>query len=338
MSRISIVVLQPLQTRQRFLPEAELSRLNGLAQLVHNPHEAALLSAQERRELLATAQVVVTGWGGSGLEEADYACAPHLKLVGLIGSSIKNLSPQAAWQRGVTVTNTARAIGKSVAEFSVGLMLNWLHGFGAYDQALKSGSAWPQAQARHLQQDLSDMVVGLIGCGAVGAEVARLLKAFGAQVVVYDPFANPTVLAESGLEATKDLADLLRRCDILSLHAGLTPATHHLIGAAELATLRPGTLLVNTSRGGLVDPAALKQALQEGHIAAALDVFDPEPLDPADALRSLENVLLTPHVAGFHNRSVYRRCARMLVDDILLFLAGQPPRNTVTPQMFQLMT
>ncbi|MHB1155451.1 MAG: hydroxyacid dehydrogenase [Phycisphaerales bacterium] len=338
MKPFRIAVLQSGSARQTYLPGAVLDDLLAVAEVSSNAHGDRELTVEERHELIRSADVIITGWGGSRLEEADYQVADRLKMVALIGSSIKGLCPEAAWERGVTITHTARAIGQSVAEFTVGAMLCWAHQYLTFDHALKSGEDWSSAKTRHVQQDLADLTVGLVGCGAVGAEVARILKTLAARVVIYDPFASPAYLAEHQLESTDDLPALIRCSDILSLHAGYTDATHHLIGAQELATMRPGSLLVNTSRGGLVDEHALVDALQAGRIWAALDVFEDEPLPPDHPLRRSPRVMLSPHIAGFSNRSVYRRCAVTLVEDVLRFLQGRQPLNTVTPVMFARMT
>lgn len=338
MKRFRVVVLQPENARKTYLPDSVLDDLLAVADISLNPHPERDLTTEERHELIHAADVIITGWGGSRLEEPDYHVADQLKMVALIGSSIKCLCPESAWERGITITHTARAIGQSVAEFTVGTMLCWAHQYITFDHALKSGEDWSCAKTRHLQRDLADLTVGLVGCGAVGAEVARILKPLAARVVIHDPFISPAYLAEHQLESTDDLPALIRSSDILSLHTGHTDATHHLIGAEELAAMRPGSLLVNTSRGGLVDEQALVDALQAGRIWAALDVFEDEPLPPDHPLRRSPQVMLSPHIAGFSNRSVYRRCAVTLVEDVLRFLQGRPPLNTVTPVMFARMT
>jgi phosphoglycerate dehydrogenase-like enzyme len=305
---------------------------------VHNALEDAPLHGNQRQEFLHNSDVIVTGWGADGLSEGDYAAAPNLKMIALVGSSIKGLCPEFAWERGICITNTARAIGKSVAEYTVGAILSWLHRYGDYDLALKNHADWNASKQLFVQQDMCDLTVGLIGYGAVGGQVAALLTSLGTDVAVYDPFVAREHLLEQKLRPVASLEELLRGSDVISLHAGLNDSTRGMIGQAQLALMKQDALLVNTSRGPLIDERALVEALNAKRIHAVLDVFCEEPLPPHHPLRQAPNISLSPHVAGFSNRSVYRRCCDTVVDDILRFLNGKTAQNVVTPKMYRLMT
>jgi phosphoglycerate dehydrogenase-like enzyme len=266
-----------------------------------------------------------------------YASAAKLKQVCLVGSSIKPISPEAAWERGVTITNTSPAIGKSVAEFVLGEMLRWLHPYERYDELLKSGVPWQQARESFIQRDLCDVTVGLVGCGATVRFLAPALLALKTRVLVYDPFVDRSAV-EPGLVFVDDLISLMAGSDIVSLHAGMTPETRHLIGHTELAAMRDGALLINAARGGLIEEDALVEHLSAKRIHAALDVFDPEPLTVDHRLRSLPNVTLTPHVAGTFNITLYKRCCEIIESNIDAMAEGGPLTNIVTPEMFARMT
>jgi D-3-phosphoglycerate dehydrogenase len=181
--------------------------------------------------------------------------------------------------------------------------------------------------------ELRETVVGLIGLGEIGARVATLLRAFGATVLAYDPYADPSRSAGLGVEMVS-LPALLGRAAIISLHARLTEETRHLIGADELRSMRDGTYLVNTARGELVDEAALADALDAGRLSgAALDVFYPEPPAVGSRLRSRSNVVLSSHLAG-SSRQVALGAATRIATVVAGFLATGRLEHCANPEVF----
>ena len=181
------------------------------------------------------------------------------------------------------------------------------------------------------------MTVGLVGCGATVRYLAPVLLALGTRTLVYDPFVDRSSFPP-GLEYVDDLITLMAGSDIVSLHAGMTPQTRHMIGHTELAAMRDGALLINAARGGLIDEDALVEHLTAKRIHAALDVFDPEPLPVDHRLRLTPNTTLTPHIAGTFNSTLYKRCCRIIESNIDAMAKGEPLTNVVTPEMFSRMT
>lgn len=338
MTRLQIVATQCGQGRTRYSYDRLLfDRLARKHRLWINPKDGFDLTADDLKDAIADADVLIAGWGSGPVSGEVYAHARHLRQVCLVGSSIKPISPQAVWERGVTITNTSPAIGQSVAEFVLGEMLRWLHPYDLYDRSMKAGTPWQQARQAIIQRDLAGLTVGLVGCGATVRYLAPALLALGTRTLVYDPFVDRSGTTP-GLVFVDDLISLMAESDIVSLHAGMTPETRHLIGHTELAAMRDGALLVNAARGGLIDEDALVEHLQAKRIHASLDVFDPEPLTVDHRVRSLPNTTLTPHVAGTFNITLYDRCCRIIESNVDALAEGRPLTNIVTPEMFARMT
>lgn len=338
MAKLRIVATQCGQGRVKYSYNRLLfDRLARKHQLWINPKDGFDLTADDLKDEIAEADILIAGWGSGLVPGEVYASANKLKQVCLIGSSIKPISPAEAWQQGVTITNTSPAIGQSVAEFVLGQMLRWLHPYDMYDRSMKAGTPWQTAREARIQRDLADITVGLVGCGVTVRYLAPVLAALGTKTLVYDPFVDRSKV-HPGLEFVDDLVSLMTQSDIVSLHAGMTEDTRHMIGHAELAAMRDGALLINAARGGLIDHDALVEQLSAKRIHAALDVFDPEPLTVDDRLRSMPNITLTPHVAGTFNITLYERCCRIIESNVDAMAAGKPLTNIVTPEMFARMT
>ncbi len=246
--------------------------------------------------------------------------APRLTLVARAGVGVDNVDLAAAAARSIRVVNAPSAATSSVAELSIAFYLLLVRGLLPAIVATKGGR-WDRSAHG---QELAGKTVGFVGYGRIGREVARRLEPFGAVTIAYDPF-----VAESGdrTEMVPWLA-LLRRADIVSLHAALTPENRHLLDARAFASLRPGAFLVNVARGPLVDEAALLSALKSGRLAgAALDVFEVEP--PMDReLLELPNVIATPHI-GAMTVEGQARAGAWIVDEVLRAVRGEPLRSLV---------
>ncbi len=222
---------------------------------------------------------------------------PHLERLGgcralvRYGVGLDNVDLAAAADLGIAVGNVPEYGHEEISNHAIALLLALSRKLFAFDAAVRRGGTGipaPQSVAR-----LSQRTLGLVGYGRIGRRVAEKARAFGLEVVAYDPYASTAESVE-----LLGLDELLRRADILSLHVPLTPETRHMIGARELALREPGSLVINIGRGGLVDEDALVAALHSGHIAgAALDVTEIEPLPLDSPLLDAPNVILTPHVA-----------------------------------------
>jgi D-3-phosphoglycerate dehydrogenase len=222
------------------------------------------------------------------------AACPSLKVVSKHGVGVSNIDVQACTARDIPVFVTPGANAQSVAEMTLGLLLAAARGIAHMDGEIRA-QRWTRLQNG---MELKGRTLGLVGFGQVGRLVARFCQVLGMQVLAYDPYADAGVEKE-GVERVSDLNALLDRSNILSLHIPLTPATRRLIGAAQLARLPEGSILVNTARGEVVDECALVDALASGRLAAAgLDTTVDEPLALDSPLRRMHNVVLTPHVGG----------------------------------------
>ena len=222
------------------------------------------------------------------------ARAPRLRLIQKIGVGVNTIDLAAAKPRGIAVCNMPGTNSRAVAEAALLLMLAGLRRLSALDRASREGRGW--ALGGGLQERVGEIcgrTVGLLGAGMVPALLVPMLGALGARVLYSSRRDHP----ELGIER-REFGDLLAEVDILSLHLPLLPETNRLIDRAAFARMKPGTILVNTARGGLVDEAALVEALKSGHVAAAgLDVFAVEPLSAQSPLLALDSVVLMPHVA-----------------------------------------
>ncbi|MGK9168913.1 hydroxyacid dehydrogenase [Inquilinus limosus] len=327
------LLLTPEMRAQMIPPEAE-ERLAAAATVrAPGPGE---LTADNLPRLLDGAVAALTGWGTPPIGDEVLAARPGLALVAHSAGSVRRLVPAAAIESGrIQVSHAAVNIAESVAEFVIAQCLSILREPHRHDSGMKAGEDWFELRRRCLGRLLGAQTVGIVGAGYVGRLVIRLFRAFGARILVSDPYLSAEKAAELGVERA-GLDDLLGASDIVSLHAPALPETRHMIGAAQLARLRDGCLFINTARSALIDEAALLAALRTGRFTAALDVFDQEPLPADSPFRGLPNVVLSPHAAG-HSADSHRRQGATTVDEICRFLAGEPLRHRVTPAMLATM-
>jgi D-3-phosphoglycerate dehydrogenase len=262
---------------------------------------------------------ILTCW--APVSATAIGASDDLRVVARMGVGLDNIDLAAAADRGVLVTNVPDYCVAEVSDHAVGMILAWTRGIVTFDRAVHAGR-WDPAGAR--LRRLSGLTCGIVGYGRIGRETARKLGAFGTRVLVTDPYPP----ADPGRVEFVDLDTLLGASDVVVLHAPLTPETHGLIGAAQLARMRPGGLLVNVSRGGLVDTAALVEALASGHLGgAALDVLDTEPDVPADLLAQ-EGAVITPHIAFSSDLSLLD-LRRSAAEEVVRVLTGEPARHPV---------
>lgn len=253
--------------------------------------------------------------------------APCLKVIGRHGTGVDNIDLVAAAERGITVVNTPLAAVRSVAEHAVSLMIAAARKLVLADRAARTGN-WNLRYDVRLA-DLHGRVLGIVGLGRIGTAVARICRTgFEMIVTYYDIRRNAE--AEIELDARwLPIEGLLRTADFISLHIPYSPATHHLISRERLDLVKPTAILVNTSRGAVVDEAALVAALAEGRLlGAGLDVFEQEPIGAASPLAALPNVVLTPHIAAHSEESL--KAMSLVAEDVVRVLEGKPPRFPVS--------
>jgi D-3-phosphoglycerate dehydrogenase / 2-oxoglutarate reductase len=240
------------------------------------------------------------------------AVAKRLKVIGRSGTGVDTIDTKAAQDRHIAVVNAPGANAQSVAEHTMALMLAVSRHIVPAVNSVKAGK-WEKANYHGME--LQGKTLGILGMGHIGSRVAKLAEAFGMTVLFY---------VRGG-----DLATVLKQSDVISIHLPLTDETRGRIGAKELASMKRTAMLINTARGAIVDEKALVSALQEGTIAAAaLDVYEKEPLSPDSALLKLTNVILTPHV-GADSPESENRASLSVAQDIHRVLQGEKPRNSV---------
>jgi D-3-phosphoglycerate dehydrogenase / 2-oxoglutarate reductase len=253
---------------------------------------------------------------------------PDLAAIARWGSGYDRIDVRTATDQGIAVLTAPGANADPVADCAVMLMLACVRQLRAVDASVRSG-AWRQPE---LTGDLTGATVGVVGLGAIGRAVVRRLRGFDCRVLGSDPAADPADCRQAGIELL-DLPEVLSQADIVTLHAPRTSATHGLIGARELASMPSGAIIINTSRGELVDEDALVAALERGHLGGAgLDVFVHEPMSPNHRLTLLDNVVLSGHAASFTALAA-RRTADAVVDALLKLTRGTLAAGCINPEV-----
>ncbi len=283
------------------------------------------LSAGDR-VALQSADAVIMG-RVMGIDANALALAPKLRVIALHTSGSDNVDMQAATRRGVVVTNVKGVNAEQCAEFAMGLMLDVVRQIRTGDQALRKG-LW--SERTQTSMDVVGSTVGVIGFGQIARAFVVRARAFGTTILVHTRTPDTEAAERLGVAYTS-LDDLMQRSDIVCLFASLTSETRHMIGARELALMKPSAYLVNIARGELIDEDALLKVLRERRIAgAALDVFEVEPLFESP-LFALENVVLTPHQAGLTQGGKAGAAARAAIN-ALAVLDGHMPKDAVNGQ------
>lgn len=252
------------------------------------------------------------------------AAGPQLKVVANVAVGYDNIDVPACTERGIVATNTPGVLTEATADIAMGLVLMATRRLGEGERLIRSGQAWKWGMFFLLGSSLQGKTLGVVGMGGIGQATARRAKAFGVDIVYQSRSElDPVIAAELGARRV-DLDELLTVSDVVSLHCPYGPATHHLIGAEQLAAMKSSAFLVNTARGPIVDEAALASALREGVIAGAgLDVFEREPQVHPELL-DLENVVLVPHL-GSATVETRTAMAMLAADNALAVLSGEQP-------------
>jgi (S)-sulfolactate dehydrogenase len=275
----------------------------------------------ELRQRLAPADALIVR-NRTQVGAALLAAAPRLRVVGRLGVGLDNIDVEACRARQIEVIPATGANALAVAEYVIGTAMLLLRGAYMASAEVAAGG-WPRV-ALSTGREIGGKTLGAVGFGSIGRAVARLARAIGMRGIGCDaaiPDASP-VWGEHGVEP-RTLAGLLAEADVVTLHVPLVAATRNLIDAARLTQMRRGTILINTSRGGVVDEAALALALRSGHLGgAALDVFAQEPLQAGSPLGGCPNLLLTPHIAGLTAESNVR-VSTMIAERVAAALGGR---------------
>jgi len=300
-------------------------------------HEAGIALARQHAEVVGWPDPAVRDWPEhadgvmvrmSPITAADLARARHVKVICKQGVGVDTIDLQAATARGIPVLRTPGINSEAVAELGFALALSVTRRTARFDRMLRAGEEI--VRPRHLGIEMQGKTVGIVGMGAIGTATARKwVGAFSARILAFDPHAPADAWADIPHRRVASLQDMLPLVDLLTLHLPLTPQSRNLVDRAAIAAMKPDAVLVNVSRGGLVDEAALYEAMRAGHLfGAGLDVWEQEPPPPDHPLLTLPNVVATPHAAGgTHDTQV--RSSLTVAQQVIDVLAGKPPANRV---------
>lgn len=310
---------------------AEQAEIADLVEVIAPAQTAA--SIQQRPDLLAEVEIILSGWGAPKFDAAFLEKAPQLKAVFYGSGSVRAIVTDAFWDRGVTLCNAYGANAVPVSEYTLATILFSLKLGWKFALANKGIGEAPN---RGNVPGACGSTVGLISLGMIGRLVRERLKPFELNIVAYDPFLKPEDAARLGVEQVS-LEELFERSHVVSLHTPLLQDTVGMVRREHFASMKPFATFINTSRGRIIDEPGLAEVLQERpDLQAILDVTYPEPPEPGSPLYSLPNVILTPHIAGSVSDEC-RRMGRYMIEELRLFLAGQPLKWKLCPEKADLL-
>lgn len=329
--KVAFLLLERFRDQQlskAIVDQRDLHRLEQFAQIMNTDMPDA--DPATVKKAIAGADACLTGWGTPQLTADIIDAAPNLKMIAHTAGSVKPIVSDAVWEHGIRVTSGAAAIAVGVAEHALGLMLStmkrtyWLN-----DIAHKGG--WLDKDERSKIVEAYGIKVGVIGAGNAGRHFIKLLGNFDLDVLLYDPFVSDEVARQMGVIKYENLDDMMREADVISIHAPSLPETVNMINSGNLKLLKDGAIIINTARGAIINEPALYDELKTGRITACLDVTEPEPPAEDNPLRTLPNVVFTPHIAG----AIANNMARMgnfAVSELERFFSGEKLKYEVTQQ------
>jgi D-3-phosphoglycerate dehydrogenase len=317
----TVLVNKPIHT-------AALERLREEVVVV-TPYSA---SYAELLEMLPNVHGIIL-CAGLNVGAAEMDQAKQLEVIGRHGAGVDIVDVEAATQRGIPVTFTPYGPTESTAEHALMLMLAVARRLPQLDRAVRNDDF--HIRDRIMGQELAGKTLGVVGFGRIGNRLAEICReGLHMPVYFYDPYVDPETAKECDASCVHDLVELAGLADILSIHSPLNDKTWHLISREVIQAMKPGAILVNTSRGPVVDEAALIEALQSGHLGGAgLDVYDPEPPAPDNPLFQMDQVALTPHLASFTDEG-RQRMGLTAAEDVLRILRGEKPLHLANPEVW----
>ncbi|MBR4799538.1 MAG: hydroxyacid dehydrogenase [Clostridia bacterium] len=323
---MKIAVIMNPATREMVFNEKCLKRLAESGEVAVNPGGTGFESVSQ---VIKDADIAVTSWGNQPLDEKYLALCPNLKLLVHAAGSVKPVVSEALWKKGVRVTSCAGVLSMGVSETALGFTIAASKNLFALNDNLHAGG-W--AEGKENIRELYDLTIGVVGGGWAGRHYIELLKAFDVEILLYDPFISAERARQMGAEKA-ELADLLKRSDIVSIHAPQIPETHHMFNAQTLALMKKDAVLINTARGTIIDEAALYDHMKAGNLKyACLDVYDPEPPAADNPLRTLKNCIMTPHLAGLANNGL-KKIGQHVCEEAESFLSSGALSTEVTEDM-----
>jgi phosphoglycerate dehydrogenase-like enzyme len=305
----------------------------GAADLARLAKNNTIMRRQDL-ERVAEADVLVTGWGTPPLDDALLDRARKLKMIAHSAGSTKHLVPPGFWSRGIRLCSANEALGIGVAETTIALMIAGLKAFFPCAQLTREnqwktdGLPWPV-------REMYQVDIGIIGASKIGRHLIRLLKQFEVNVLLYDPYVSSEEAMELGVEQI-DLMELMRRSDVVSLHAPALESTRKMLKREHFRAMKNHALFINTARGMIIDEEAMVEELKTGRIFAFIDVTNPEPPKPDHPFRTLPNCVLLPHIAGAISNGC-RRQGRSIVDQIFEFESGKTMHGEIVGAQWKIM-
>lgn len=284
---------------------------------------------RDNPELLRDVDVILSSWGGPTLDESFLAAAPKLKALFYGAGSVSGVITEAAWERGVVVTSAYAANAVPVVEYTLSMILFTLkHGF-RFSRAVREMQGYPRAW---VTPGAYGTTVGLVSLGMIARMLIERLRTFDVKIAAFDPFLSTEDANKLGVKQMS-LEELFRTSDVVSLHTPLLAETRGMITGALIDSMKQGSTLINTARGGVIRESELIDVLTRRHdLQAVLDVTDPEPPVKGSPLFTLPNVVLTPHIAGSRDAEC-QRMGRLMVDELRRYINGEPMKWAVTREL-----
>jgi D-3-phosphoglycerate dehydrogenase len=325
----------------RVLIPTALSHLPQIAAVLGEEHEIIGAAGESEADLLAVVPeadaLVATGMDVSA---AVVEAGTRLQAIGTPQVGFDRIDVEAATAAGIPVISSTQLEVTAVSEFALGQMITLSRRIVMADRELRGPAGWGSRGTyalpdRLLGHEVRGATVGIVGLGTIGSELARMAKvALDCRILGFDPMVSAEQMQTRGAEKRDSLSELAAEVDFLVLHVPLTPATRHIVDAEVLAAMRPTAFVLNVARGGVLDEAALVEALRDGALAgAALDVFEDEPLPSDSPLLELDNVILTPHIAGVTHEWNEQR-SRAFAERLLQIFAGTRPDGLANPEVW----
>lgn len=320
-----IAVLPPSGMRNQIFAAKHLEQLARMGEVVCN--ELGASDPESIKTVIEGADIAITSWGTPSLTTAILDAAPQLKAIIHAAGTVKPIVTPELWSRGIRVSSANGPLGKGVAETALGLTIASLKNMWKIAKETEQGG-WSEEKKR--VRELYDVTVGVIGGGKAGKHYIKLLQNFDVDVLLADPFVSAEQAAEIGVDKV-ELEELLRRSDVVSIHAPSLPSTYKMINRERLALMKNDAILINTARGSIIDEDALVAELRTERIFACIDVTDPEPPAPDHPFRTLRNCVLTSHIAGSVTNGLYR-IGKFAVEEVERLQNGQRMDGEVEEQ------
>lgn len=308
----------------------DVSRLEEMCEFICEPPEVA--DEAFLIDHIGEADIAISSWGTARFSDEVVGLAPNLKLLCHAAGSVKPVVSDAIWEKQVSVTSSAAAISYGVAEFCLGLILTASKRVYWAARDTRKGGWDYSAYQFNGPFEIYQQKIGIIGASYVGKHLISLLKNFACDILLYDPYCSSEQADSLGVEKVDAIEELFRQCKVVSLNAPLTDSTKNMIRGKHFAALQDGALFINTARGAIVNQQEMVEELKKERFIACVDVTEPEPPAEDDLLRSLPNVLLTPHQAGAIAENLLR-IGTFVADEIEALCAGQPFVYEVAEEM-----